>query len=226
MKNIVNIMKYNFKTLKILYFIELIILIISLVTGRFISMITWGWDIVALVGIVCTINFIASLILFSCQISKEYGRLLFLTEIKGVEFIIGSLLQLVSVNLLSLLLIIIVNLIGIGVVSAKILLVIIGIYIGFTVAYLIITSLIGIVYSYIKNSFFVVITTILVAVIGSFVYEVITSYILGFLPYVYMTIGNNNAIEIDIIEWILGLIVIIGLQIVLGNSIDKKLDIV
>jgi len=224
MKNIVNVMKYSFKSLKILYFIELIIVLLGLVTGRFIAMFTGGWDIVVVVATLGTANFIAHIILFSNQLSKEYGSLLFLTPIKGIEFIIGNLLELILINLLIMIMVILVNIINIGSVNSGILLSMAS-SMWLIVAYLIITSLIAIFASYIRNTFLVIISVVFASIIGNAIYEGIASRILGWLPYVYMTIGKSNNIEIDIISAILGLAVLIGIQIVAASHIDKKIDI-
>lgn len=225
MKNIVNVMKYSFKSLKILYFIELIIVLLGLVTGRFIAMFTGGWDIVAVVATLGTANFIAHIILFSNQLSKEYGRLLFITPIRGIEFIIGNLLELILVNLGFILITIIINIVNIGTINSEILISMVA-SMWLIVAYLIITSLIVIFASYIRNTFLVIITVVFASIIGNGVYEAISSRILGWLPYVYMTIGERNIIEIDIISSILGLGILIALQIVAASHIDKKIDIV
>ena len=121
MKNILNIMKYSFKSLRILYFIEFLILLVGLVSGKFLSQFTGGWDVLAIVSTIATMNFISYIILFSKQISKDYGYLLFLTPIKGIEFIVGHLLGLVSANLIVIIIALIVNLINIGEINSGIL---------------------------------------------------------------------------------------------------------
>lgn len=225
MKNIANVMKYSFKSLKILYFIELIIVLLGLFTGRFIAIFTGGWDIVAIVATLGTVNFIAHIILFSNQLSKEYGRLLFLTPIRGIEFIIGNLLELISVNIVFISITIIINIINIGSVNNEMLVSMVE-SMWLIVAYLIITSLIVIFSSYIRNTFLVIIMVVFASIIGNEIYEAISSRILVWLPYVYMTIGKSNIIEIDIISLILGLAVLILLQIVAASHIDKKIDII
>ncbi|MBU3103132.1 hypothetical protein [Clostridium gasigenes] len=225
MKNILNIMKYSFKSLRILYFIEFLILLVGLVSGKFLSQFTGGWDVLAIVSTIATMNFISYIILFSKQISKDYGYLLFLTPIKGIEFIVGHLLGLVSANLIVIIIALIVNLINIGEINSGILQTSVTVIIGLITAYLIITALIGIFSSYIRNKFLSIIAIIIIFSIGSLIYDFITSIILSIMPYVYITIGNSNIIEIDVISSILGILTVLALQIIAGKYIDKKIDI-
>lgn len=223
MKNVLNLMKYGFKGLRIFYFVELIVMVIGVASSRVIADFTGGWDIIALVSVVFTTNFIGAIILFSTQLSKENGRLLFLTPIKGSEFIIANLLQLIVVDLVVLFITLISNVINTGSINIDILLIAAVIAYGLLLAYLIITPLIAIIASYIKNTFTVVMTVIFTAMIGNLIYEIITWIISGVLPYVYMTIGNR--IEINILEVILSTVILIALQVIAGKHIDKKLDI-
>lgn len=225
MKNILNIMKYSFKSLRILYFIEFLILLVGLVSGKFLSQFTGGWDVLAIVSTIATMNFISYIILFSKQISKDYGYLLFLTPIKGIEFIVGHLLGLVSANLIVIIIALIVNLINIGEINSGILQTSVTVIMGIITAYLIITALIGIFSSYIRNKFLAIIAIIIIFSIGSLIYDSITSIILSIMPYVYITIGNSNIIEIDVISSILGILTVLALQIIAGKYIDKKIDI-
>ncbi len=225
MKNILNIMKYSFKSLRILYFIEFLILLVGLVSGKFLSQFTGGWDVLAIVSTIATMNFISYIILFSKQISKDYGYLLFLTPIKGIEFIVGHLLGLVSANLIVIIIALIVNLINIGEINSGILQTSVTVIMGLITSYLIITALIGIFSSYIRNKFLSIIAIIIIFSIGSLIYDFITSIILSIMPYVYITIGNSNIIEIDVISSILGILTVLALQIIAGKYIDKKIDI-
>ena len=225
MKNILNIMKYSFKSLRILYFIEFLILLVGLISGKFLSQFTGGWDVIAIVSTIATMNFISYIILFSKQISKDYGYLLFLTPIKGIEFIVGHLLELVSANLIVIIIALIVNLINTGEINSGILQTSITVIMGLITAYLIITALIGIFSSYIRNTFLSIIAIIIIFSIGSLIYDFITSIILSIMPYVYITIGNSNIIEIDVISSILGILTVLALQIIAGKYIDKKIDI-
>ncbi|SDO92589.1 hypothetical protein [Clostridium gasigenes] len=225
MKNILNIIKYSFKSLRILYFIEFLILLVGLVSGKFLSQFTGGWDVLAIVSTIATMNFISYIILFSKQISKDYGYLLFLTPIKGIEFIIGNLLGLVSANLIVIIIALIVNLINIGEINSGILQTSVTVIMGLITAYLIITALIGIFSSYIRNTFLSIIAIIIIFSIGSLIYDFITSIILSIMPYVYITIGNSYIIEIDVISSIIGILTVLALQIIAGKYIDKKIDI-
>lgn len=224
MKNIINIMKYSFKGLRIFYFIELIILIIGVAGSRILEQITGGWDSIALLSTVFTANFIVGIIIFSTQISKDHGRLLFLAPIKGMEFIIGNFLQLVLVNLGVLIISILTLLINTGSINSDIVLMNVIVAGSLMLAYLIITSLIAIFGSYINNTFLVVMAVIFGSMIGNVIYELITSFILSVMPYVYMTI--DNIIEIDLISVLFAVLTIVSLQVIAGKHIDKKLDIV
>ncbi len=84
MKNIFSIAKYSFRTLRIMYLIEAIILVLALGSSSFLSKFTQGLDLIPAVSILIATNFIAHIIIFSMQLSKEYGRLLFLAPISGI----------------------------------------------------------------------------------------------------------------------------------------------
>jgi len=99
MKNIFSIAKYSFRTLRIMYLIEAIILVLALGSSSFLSKFTQGLDLIPAVSILIATNFIAHIIIFSMQLSKEYGRLLFLAPISGIDFILGNLLELIFINL-------------------------------------------------------------------------------------------------------------------------------
>lgn len=226
MKNILSIAKYTFKTLRIMYLIEAIILVLALGSSSFLSKFTLGLDLIPTISILLTMNFISHIIIFSMQLSKEYGRLLFLTPISGVDFILGNLLELALVNLF---IIIITNLcvmVNSGSFSSTILSLSLSVSGGTIIAYLIITALIAIIASYIRSTALCVLAVIAVDIVGNIIYSFISNLILHFLPYAYMVIGKSGAIEIDIFSVLIDTLALIILQFVAANRIDKKLDIV
>lgn len=223
MKNILNIMKYSFNSLKLLYFIEAIIIGIGLVVSMLISRFTGGLDTLVLVSLIATMNFVAHIILFAKQLSKDNGNLLFLAPIKGIEFIVGNLFEMAIINLVVVAIMSIINYKGL---NFGILVTNISISIEFISIYLVITALIGIIAPYIRNKFLSVITIIILSSVGSGIYNSFIWIVSKVTPYVYMTIGKNNTIEIDLIEVAIGIVAIIFLQILAARSIDKKLDII
>lgn len=233
-KNILNISKYTFRTLRIMYLIEAVILVLALGSSSFLSKFTLGFDLIPAISLLLIINFIAHIIIFSMQLSKEYGRLLFLTPISGIDFILGNLLELILTNSF----IVIISNLNIMVnsnnmtsmifsISLSILFSIsLSILFGIIIGYLIITALIAILGSYIKSTALCVLAVIATWIIGDIIYSFISNLLLLLFPYWYITIGKYGAIEVDIFSMLINLIALITLQLIAANRIDRKLDIV
>lgn len=225
-KNILGIAKYTFRTLRIMYLIEAVIIVLALGSSSFLSKYTLGLDLIPSISILLTMNFIAHMIIFSMQLSKEYGRLLFLTPISGIDFILGNLLELILVNLFITIIVTLSAMVNSGNFPSIVLNISLSVSLGTTIAYLIITSLIAILSSYIRSTSLCVLAVIGACIVGDIIYSFIANIILHFLPYVYMTIGKYGAIELDIFAIIIDTLALIILQLVAANRIDKKLDIV
>lgn len=224
-KNIISVAKHTFKTLRITYIVEGIILLLALFSNSFFSRFTQGLDLVPTISILFTINFIAHLIVFSLQISKDHGNLLFLTPINGMQFILGHFLELLSVDFLILLIIGLVGSINAHSFASLLITSSIGILLGLLSAHLIISAAIAIVSSYIRSTGLCVFIVILICIIGEGVYGWLNRSIISFLPYFYMSIGRLGFIEIDLFSVLIDIIALIGLQIAAAYMIDKKLDI-
>lgn len=225
-KNILNISKYTFRTLRIMYLIEAVILVLALGSSSFLSKFTLGFDLIPAISLLLIINFIAHIIIFSMQLSKEYGRLLFLTPISGIDFILGNLLELILTNSF----IVIISNLNIMVnsnnMTSMIFSISLSILFGIIIGYLIITALIAILGSYIKSTALCVLAVIATWIIGDIIYSFISNLLLLLFPYWYITIGKYRAIEVDIFSMLINLIVLITLQLIAANRIDRKLDIV
>lgn len=225
-KNILNISKYTFRTLRIMYLIEAVILVLALGSSSFLSKFTLGFDLIPAISLLLIINFIAHIIIFSMQLSKEYGRLLFLTPISGIDFILGNLLELILTNSF----IVIISNLNIMVnsnnMTSMIFSISLSILFGIIIGYLIITALIAILGSYIKSTALCVLAVIATWIIGDIIYSFISNLLLLLFPYWYITIGKYGAIEVDIFSILINLIALITLQLIAANRIDRKLDIV
>ena len=226
MKNIFSIAKYSFRTLRIMYLIEAIILVLALGSSSFLSKFTQGLDLIPAVSILIATNFIAHIIIFSMQLSKEYGRLLFLAPISGIDFILGNLLELIFINLFITIIVALGAMVNSGNFPSIVLNISLSMSLGTIISYLIITALIAILGSYIRSTALCVLAVIGASIVGSIIYSFIANLILYFLPYMYMTIGKYGAIELDIFAIIIDILALIILQIVAANRIDKKLDII
>lgn len=225
MKNILGVMKHTFKTLRITYIVEAVILVLAFFSSSFFSRFTLGLDLVPAVAIILTINFIAHLIVFSLQISKEHGNLLFLAPMKGIEFIIGHFLELILVDSFVVLFTCIMGSLNAHSVASMLIVASLGILIGLLSAHLIISGAIVIVGTYIRSTGLCVLGVIIACGIGNGIYDWLNRTIISFLPYFYLSIGRLGLIEIDIFSSILDLIALIVLQLVAAHMIDKKLDI-
>lgn len=225
-KNILNISKYTFRTLRIMYLIEAVILVLALGSSSFLSKFTLGFDLIPAISLLLIINFIAHIIIFYMQLSKEYGRLLFLTPISGIDFILGNLLELILTNSF---IVIISNLniiVNSNNMTSMIFSISLSILFGIIIGYLIITALIAILGSYIKSTALCVLAVIATWIIGDIIYSFISNLLLLLFPYWYIAIGKYGAIEVDIFSMLINLIALITLQLIAANRIDRKLDIV
>ena len=224
--NILGIAKYTFFSNRIIYLIEGIILGLSIILNLFISRFTRGVDLIPAISIALTVNFFSHLVLFFHQLSKEYGRLLFLTPIKGIELIIGNFLEFFSCGLV----IVFVSILCSGAAAGKypslLTSATLPILFGLSTSYLILSAIIAVVNSYISKTSIQVLITIFACIVGKSIYGLLAKVILKPLPYAYMSISGFYSAEIDIFSWILGAIAIIALQFLAAYHIDKKLDIV
>lgn len=232
MRNIINLLKYNFgnyHTSKsiIFYIIGLVILCFNSIgiftripiVGQIISLMNIGFIVTFLV-----IIFIWSIVRFQMQISKEKGRLLFTFPIKSSEFIIAKIIEFIilqgGIVLISYMLSLISGndfreLVGMSSVAVMF---------GTTVAYIVIISFITIVSSYINNTALCILTVVIGGSIIQGFAEGIIKRVTNFLPYLYMKIGTF--IEIDIIHSLLSLAWIIFIVYLAIYHLDKELDII
>jgi len=157
------------------------------------------------------------------QLSKEYGRLLFLAPISGIDFILGNLLELIFINLFITTIVALGAMVNSGNFPSIVLNISLSMSLGTIISYLIITALIAILGSYIRSTALCVLAVIGASIVGNIIYSFIANLILYFLPYMYMTIGKY---ELDIFAIIIDILALIILQIVAANRIDKKLDII
>lgn len=231
MRNIINILKYNFGryhtgTGKILYIIAFLILLMN--TSLIFIKIPIISEIISLIntGFICTflgLNFIGSIMKFTRQISKEKGKLLFTFPIKSSEFLIAKILEFIIIQGAIVLVASIISLISSSSLNELIITLASSIAYGTIVSYIVVISLIIIILSYTKN----IGLSILVSIIGgSIISGIIDSIILAiikFLPYFYIKIGTF--IEIDIIYFLLSLGFIELLVYLAIYHLERKLDI-
>lgn len=232
MKNIFNILKYNFGKYnsginKILYIILLVILIFS-TCGTFIRVPFVAEVIsvmnIAFVSLFLVVNFIVSLIKFSSQISKDKGKLIFTLPIKSWEFIIAKYIEFIILQGIIALIVYVITSFTRNSMAGALRVTALATAYGTTIAYIIITSFIVIFSSYIKNLGLCILAVIIGGgIIQGFVSK-INWLITKLFPYVYIEIGSF--IEIDIISsllWILWMVILVITSI---NHLDKKLDII
>lgn len=224
-KNILGVAKHTFKTLRITYIVEGIILLLAFFSSSFFSRFTQGLDLVPAISILLTINFIAHLIIFSLQISKEHGNLLFLTPINGIQFILGNFLELLFVDLIIVLVVGLVGSLNAHAFASLLIISSLGILFGLLSAHLMITAAIAIVGSFIRSTGLCVLGVVFSCLIGNGIYSWFNKTIIRFLPYFYMSIGRLGLVKIDIFSVFIDIIALISLQITAAYMIDNKLDI-
>lgn len=232
MRNIINLLKYNFGkyhtgTSKILYIIGFSFLIIN--TFSILIAIPGLREVLALfnIGVISTflsINLLLAIVRFVRQISKEKGKLLFTLPVKSNEFLISKILEFIIVQGAIVIVAYIMALISPSSVASLIRKVSISVAYGTTVSYIIIISFITIAISYIKNTALGVITVLIGGSIITGIADKIINLITNLFPYLYINIGGF--IEIDIIYFLLSLASITLLVYLAIYHLEKKLDII
>lgn len=231
MRNIINILKYNFGRYhigigKILYIIAFLILLMN--TSLIFIKIPIISEIISLIntGFICTflgLNFIGSIMRFTRQISKEKGKLLFTFPIKSSEFLIAKILEFIIIQGAIVLVASIISLISSSYLNELVITLASSIAYGTIVSYIVVISLIIIILSYTKNMGLSILVSIIGGSIISGIIDSIILDIIKFLPYFYIKI--STFIEIDIIYFLLSL-GFIGLLVYLAiYHLERKLDI-
>lgn len=232
MNNIFNILKYNFGKYnsgigKILYIIAFIILCVSTLgiftkvpfIGELMSIMN-----IAFISTFLVINFIASIIKFSSQISKDNGKLIFTLPIKAWEFMIAKYIEFIILQGSIALVAYIVSSFSGNTMAEVVKITSVAVAFGTTVSYIVITSFIVIFSSYIYNLGLCILAVIVGGgIVQSFV-SGINWFITNLFPYVYLKIGSF--IEIDLISTLLGALWLVILVMTAINHLDKKLDII
>lgn len=224
-KNIFGIMKYTFISLRIPYIIEAVIWCLAFIPNLFISKISHGVDLIPTISIALIINFVSHLVVLARQLSKEDGRLLSLTPVKGGELLLGNFLELLSVDLVITIIPFLWSYILSGKTPSLLISIIIPMMYGLILSYLALAPIIAIASSYIASTGLKVLAVILGSIIGNSIYDFISKGILKLLPYFYFSFDGVYSGEIDIFAFMLGLLTIVGLYIFAAHNINKKLDI-
>lgn len=233
MRNIVNIIKYNIRESAILYSIEVGLLLLVCIIAKFsnignfinigngFSGIPTSSFIISVLFIIPTavcimsINFVIAIINFSKQISKDRGRLIFMTPVKGGEFMVAKYLEFIVTNL-PFFIVAIIPIISIEINPISI--DIIVPFFGMLMTYIIITSLIVIARSHVNKTILVVILVI----IGLMLVGGLTDSIKYMLPNAYISI---NEVNFELIKPISNIIIMIILSIFASKNLNSKLDI-
>lgn len=232
MKNVVNLLKYNFGVYhtsksKIFYIIGLVILCFSSIgsstrvpiIGEILSLLN-----IAFIMTFLAINFIWSIVRFQTQISKEKGKLLFTLPIKSYEFIIAKIAEFTIIQGGVVFVAYIISLILGNNLTDLVNISSIGVMYGTIIAYIIIISFIVIFSSYINNTGLCILAVIFGGGIIQSMVEGVIITVTKFLPYIYMSIGTFT--EIDIIYSVLNLIWIIFIVWLGIYHLDRELDII
>lgn len=232
MKNIINIIKYNFAKYnmgvgKVFYIIGLILIL--LVNISTFTRIPYVSEILSFIniGFIATflaVNFITSIIIFYKQVSRDEGRLIFTFPIKSWEFIIAKFSEFIIIQGGFAVIVYLFSLISANSVSSLVRLVSISTALGTIVAYIFIASFTVIFSSYFSNALLVILALIFG---GGFIQSIVEGVIWAVtrvFPYFYMRVGT--LIEVDIIETLLSLAWTGVLVYMAIYHLDKKLDII
>jgi hypothetical protein len=232
MRNVINILKYNFGKYhtgisKILYLIGFAILCIStLATFTRIPMISEFMSLldIAFISTFLGLNFIGSIIRFIRQISKEKGKLLFTLPVKSSEFLIAKILEFIIIQGAIVLVAYILALLSGNSLADLIKISSIAVMYGTIIAYVVVISFIIIVSSYINNIALRIVAVVIGGAVITGIVDRIIEVVTNFFPYFYMKIGSS--VEIDIIYSLLSLGWIISLIYLAIYHLNRKLDII
>jgi hypothetical protein len=232
MRNIINILKYNFGkyhtgTSKILYLIGFAFLIINtFATFTRIPLLSEVMSLldIAFIATFLGVNFIGAIIRFTRQISKEKGKLLFTFPVKSSEFLIAKILEFIIIQGAIVIVAYILSLLSGNSLANLIKISSVTIMYGTIVAYIVTISFIAIIYTYIKNMALSIVTVVIGGPIIAGIVDRIVDLVTNFFPYFYIKIGSF--MEIDIIYFILSLGCILSLVYFAIYHLDRKLDII
>lgn len=232
MRNIINLLKYNFgryHTSKsvIFYVIGIIVLLFNSM-GLFIKLPIAAQIIsvlnVSFIAAFLSVTFIWSIIRFKSQISKEKGKLIFTFPIKAYEFMIAKIIEFIIIQGIIVFLANIVSLISGNDFMNLISTTSTAVMVGTTVAYITIICFITIFSSYIKNTGLCVLAVIFGGGIIQVFIESVIDGIVSFFPYIYIKFGT--LFSIDIIYSVINLFWLAFIVWVSIYHLDKKLDII
>lgn len=224
MRNIISIIKYDFKSQKTQIIIQMGILIF-LVLQSF-----WGnswfpaeFKFIPIVSIFLLINLIVSIVKYIRGITTDEGRLLFMAPIKGWEYVLSKYIEYIVASVIIALIALIGVILGDG--SSQLYIISsVGMIFGFTGILILITSFATIYNSHFNKKSVSVILTIVSLVLYGLVVSILQIAGLFVFPRVYMIVGNF--FEINIFESIIEILSICILVYLNIYHIDKKLDII
>lgn len=223
--NVKGVVKYSFLGLKERYIVQVVFLGLVAILNVFIGKYTMGLEFIPVLAIGFTINLIGTLSIFNKQLSKEYGRLMFLAPINGLEFVLGNILQMFLANLSIGVMCILWASIFAGFVPQMLTSMVISMVFGFLSIYLVLSSGFVIASRYINNSGLKVFLVLIFSMLGTAVFYRILFIILKAFPYIYISLSGWINCNIDIFKLLFTLLALISLQFVAINFIDNKLDI-
>lgn len=218
MKNIMKLLKYNLTYDKKTY---------NLIGIAFILLVLLAWLPAAtiIVSTAFTIwYFVASVTNFIKCISKQEGRLLFQSPIKGWEFMCAKYLEYLIVTIVVMILFIIVSLLGSIILIdtyGVILIAMMAIVVTFE-SYVVITSSVVIANCYFTKRWKAIVATVITLGIFNIISKFIVTIIQSVTPLIYISIMG---MKFDLIIVILQLIVSISIFTIVIKHFDKKLEI-
>lgn len=225
LKNIRNLMKYIFRYHKTLYIISAVVILLSMVLDGFIGKFTRGVELIPVITLLLTVNIITHLIMFSREVSKEYGKLLFMAPINGIDFILGNLFEFIGSQLIITILPVIWNWIAAGKITKPLFSIALPSFFGFLTFYLMVTAIMAIINCYVKESGLRALCVIGSLIIVNMIYSLISKLILSILPYIYISISGIYNTEIDLFSCLISITALIALQFCAAYHINNKLEI-
>lgn len=229
MKNVLNLIKYynNFRRKNTVA--SIVMSCIGLVALIFINFFEVGsWDFalvnIPIVSIVLLVYFIESLVGFCKMFTNNRAKSLFLLPVSGCEVLLSKYIEFIAYNFGFSTLVILLSKIGSGN-SDTIGILVTTLYslsAGYTIAYIIFTTIYIISSCYFKKKGQKIALTIVGYIVISCVIDWIINEICALLPHVYILI---NGLEIGVFQAIIKILCLIALVVLAYKHIDRYFEI-
>ncbi|MGL5150404.1 MAG: hypothetical protein ACRC7N_07520 [Clostridium sp.] len=219
MKNIVNLLKYNLKSCRTWYIVEGLILAF----GVFSVILSDNFSIlvsVPVVSVIFLVNLIMHISVFASQLGDDLGKFIFMTPIKPIEYVVSKYVEFTLVQGIFTLVTIFISKMVLQ--DNALYLVTVSMFAGFSYLYLIYTSMIMVVASYVNKTSFAVVLVIFFGFLFMGIQQALSEILVKALPYVYLRV--DGLFEVGLIPFVINVVLTVAL-LIFGIKRFRKIDI-